>query len=426
MKKKKVYFFAIASILCSALLFPHLIFAKPKEPSRIFVEKTKDNRYKLMVDKKPYIVKGVCYSPIPIGQSIDYDFWSDPNKPWKIDGQLMKDMGVNTVRFYEAGENPQTVRVVIDDLFNLYGIRTMMGHWLGFWEYSGTRYADEGFREKAKKEVLDMVNAYKDNAGILFWVLGNENNYSFSGRVNPWTSDEIDKLEDIRKRIDMRARIYYSFVNDLAREIHKIDPNHPVVLGNGELAHLELANELCPDIDIVGCVIYRGKSFGNIFRNLRNTFDKPIVFIEFGADSYDAHKKQEDQNMQSYFLESQWIEIYKNLYDYKDGEGNCLGGAIFEWNDEWWKHNEYACDMWSVQDTESNWSNGAYYFDIKAEGNKNMNEEWFGLVALSKDGDGKLDKRIARKAYYALREFWKNPRKKIYEIKNNNKNNQGK
>jgi len=54
----------------------------------------------------------------------------------------------------------------------------------------------------------------------------------------------------------------------------------------------------------------------------------------------------------------------------------------------------------------------SYYYDIKAEGNKNMNEEWFGIVALSSDPDGGLDIRSPRKAYYVIREFWKNPQSK--------------
>ena len=82
---------------------------------------------------------------------------------------------------------------------------------------------------------------------------------------------------------------------------------------------------------------------------------------------------------------------------------------IFEWNDEWWKHNEWDPNAWSVHDTESNWSNGAYYFDIKAERNMNMNEEWFGIVGLQKVEGDVLDKRIPRKAYYVIREFWKHP-----------------
>ena len=52
-----------------------------------------------------------------------------------------------------------------------------------------------------------------------------------------------------------------------------------------------------------------------------------------------------------------------------------------------------------------------------------MNEEWFGIVSLSEElensspalaagqaGGGQgLNKRIPRKAYYVVREFWKNP-----------------
>lgn len=113
--------------------------------------------------------------------------------------------------------------------------------------------------------------------------------------------------------------------------------------------------------------------------------------------------------MQAFFLESQWRQIYENLANNKKGAGNCLGGAMFEWSDEWWKYNESDPESWKVHDTESNWSNGSYYFDIKAKGNKNMNEEWFGVVALSKEMEGGLNKRILRKAYYVIREFWDNP-----------------
>jgi hypothetical protein len=216
----------------------------------------------------------------------------------------------------------------------------------------------------------------------------------------------------------MRANIYYSFVNDLAREIKKIDPNHPVALGNGELIGLDLASNVCPDIDLVACIIYRGKTFGNLFNSLKATFDKPILLSEFGSDAYDAFLKKEDQNMQAFFLESQWRQVYQNLAGNKEGTGNCLGGTIFEWTDEWWKSNECDQTSWSVHDTHAGWSNGSYYFDIRAEGNKNMNEEWFGIVALSSELENGLNKRIPRKSYYVVREFWKHP---SLEVKNNKK-----
>lgn len=384
--------------------------ARKEVAPKVYIKTLKNNHYQLIVDKKPYIVKGVCYNPIPIGQSHNYDWWSDGYKPWLADAKLMRDMGINTVRMYQPGENPEAVKGVIGDLYSKFGIRVAMGNWLGFWEYPCPFYADRNFQEKVKKDVLDMVGLYKDEPGILMWILGNENNYSCLNLVHPWSSEEIDKEPDPQKQKVMRARIYYSFVNDIAKEIHKIDPNHPVALGNGELIGLDMAKEVCPDIDLVACIIYRGKTFGNLFKSLRATFDKPILLSEFGADAYDAYLNKEDQNMQAFFLESQWRLIYENLANAEEGAGNCIGGTMFEWNDEWWKHNESEMESWKIHDTESNWSNGSYYFDIKAPRNMNMNEEWFGLIALSPDQkEAGLDMRIPRKAYYVVREFWKHP-----------------
>ena len=370
----------------------------------------RNNHYQLIVDKKPYIVRGVCYNPIPVGQNYDYDWWSDPYKPWMVDGALMKEIKANTVRIYQTGQDPAAVKQVIRDLYDNFGIRTILGHWLGFWEYPCLFYGDEDFQKRIGDEVLAMVREYKDEPGVLCWVLGNENNYSCMGHVNPWASDEVDKEPDPQKQKLLRAKIYYSFVNSLAKRIHEVDRNHPVGLGNGELIMLEEAKKVSPDIDFIACIIYRGKSFGNFFQSLRAAFDKPLLFSEIGADAYDAFQKKEDQNMQAFFLESQWRQVFENTANARGGSGNCIGGVVFEWTDEWWKHNPTDPSSWAVHDTESNWSNGSYYFDIKAPNNMNMNEEWFGIVALSDtEKEFGLDKRVPRKAYYVLRELWKQP-----------------
>ena len=391
------------------LLACSLGFSGRQKP-QVYIKSFKGSRYQLMVNGQPYIVKGVCYNPIPIGENHDYDWWSDPYKPWMVDGKLMKEMGINTVRIYQPGENPEAVKRVIKDLYEQFGIRTILGHWMGFWEYPCPLYGDKAFEERIKKEVSDMVNLYKDCPGILMWILGNENNYSCLGHVNPWSTDEIDKEPDPQKRQNMRAKVYYSFINDITKQIHKLDPNHPVALGNGELIMLDQAKLYCQDVDLVACIIYRGRSFGNIFKSLKNTFDKPLLFSEFGADAYDSLKKTEAQDWQALFLESQWRQIYDNLASSQQGEGNCIGGTMFEWSDEWWKHNPMDAESLKVHDTESNWSNPSYYFDIQAPKNMNMNEEWFGIVSLSgTEKEAGLDKRIPRKAYYVIRDFWKNP-----------------
>ena len=392
---------------CSFLFLFILSACQPRQD--VYIQKLKNQHYRLIVKGAPYIVKGVCYNPIPTGQNHEYDWWSDKAKPWLTDGKLMKQMGVNTIRLYQAGEDAQKVKQVINDLYKLYGIRTIMGDWLGFWEYPCPFYGDKSFQDKVTHQVLEMVRLYKDEPGILGWILGNENNYSCLGHVNPWSSPEVDSEPDPQKQKLARAKIYYSFVNEISKQIHKIDPNHPVGLGNGELVGLDSANKFCQDVDFVACIIYRGKTFGNLFKSLRMTFDKPLLLAEFGADCYDAYLKKEDQDMQAFFLQSQWNQIYENLANKKAGAGNCIGGTVFEWTDEWWKHSPDNPETWKVHDTESGWSNGSYYFDIRAQGNMNMNEEWFGIVGLGEQLENGLNKRIPRKAYYVIREFWKHP-----------------
>jgi len=394
---------------CGLFFMALLCGVSPLTKQKVFIKTLPGSRYQLMVGGRPYIVKGVCYNPVPIGKNHEYDWWSDPAKPWLVDGKLMKEMGINTVRFYQPGQNAEAVKKVIRDLYERFGIRTILGNWLGFWEYPCPFYADKDFQEKVKKEVLEMVSLYKDEPGLLMWILGNENNYSCLGLINKWSSEEIDKEPDPQRQKAMRANIYYSYVNEIAREIKKIDPHHPVALGNGELIGLEFAKEVSSDIDLIACIIYRGKTFGNLFNSLKFTFDKPVLISEFGADAYDAYLKKEDQNMQAFFLESQWRMIYQNLADYPQGAGNCIGGTMFEWTDEWWKHNEYDPAGWALHSEDAGWSNSSYYIDIRAPKNMNMNEEWFGLVALSKESEDGLNKRTLRKAYYVLREFWKKP-----------------
>jgi len=405
MKKKILFIISAILVLMIAALAGFYIFSKSQGPGKVLVKNIRDNIFQLIINNKPYIIKGMVYNPVPIGKNHTYDFWSDNLKPHIYDGKLMRDMGVNTIRVYQPGKYVKDTKMAMKDLYNLYRIRVAMGHWLGFWE--NPNYADPVFRERVKKDVLDMVRTFKDEKGILLWILGNENNVSFSfspQTMNLWTNDEIEKLDDPYLKRQARARYYYSFANEVAREIHRIDPNHPVVLANAELTDIDVAGEVTPDIDILGCSIYRGKSFGSFFREVARKFKRPVVITEFGCDRYDAFIEKEDQASQAEFITAEYEEIAKNTYK-GNAEGNCLGCFVFEWTDEWWKFNEEDAMSWDVHDTAASWSNGAYYFDIKAPQNMNINEEWWGICELKKSRLG-LDERIPSRAYFRLKELW--------------------
>ncbi len=361
---------------------------------------------KILIDGKPFLVRGVCYSPVPVGKDYEYNFWGDPSKPWLEDGKMMKEMGVNTVRFYRLGKNPREVKQVFDDMYQRSGTRFLVGHYLGFWNWPAPNYTHQEFREKIRQEVLEMVRVYKDHPGVLMWVLGNENNYSFDLNVQRWTSDEIDLIKDPAAQRREKARIYYSYVNDLAKEIKKIDPKHLVAMGVGEVASLELAKPVCPDIDVLAMIAYRGPGFGNLFRQVKQKFDIPIVMTEWGADSYNAATQEPDEASQAEFLKLQWQDIERNTNP-KKGVGNCLGGTLFEWNDEWWKGNENLPHTWTTQDTAGHWRNPSYYFDAYGTDNMNMNEEWWGVVGQNdKKNKNGFNERLPKKSYNVLKDIW--------------------
>jgi hypothetical protein len=376
------------------------------EATDIKIKSTKEGGFKLLVDKKPFLVKGLVYHPIPLGKDYNYNFWTDLNQVDR-DAKLMKKAGFNAVRFYRSGDNLEQTRKVIRKLHE-NGIYTVMGHWLGFWNYPCPFYGDKKFEKRIKREVVEMVKGLKDEDGLLMWILGNENNYSFSGKVNPWTCAQVERIEDPALKVSKKAEVYYRFVNKVTKAIKRIDKKHPVAMGNGELITIDIASKYAKDIDILALIFYRGKRFGNIFDFVRENFANPVLIAGVGCDAYDGYRNKENQDIQAECLLSQWIDLYKNTSFFKDN-GNCLGGIIFEWNDEWWKYSPSDPSRWSYHDTAGGWSNGSYYFDIKAPRNLNMNEEWFGIVSYEKDQDGNFIKK-PRKVYYALKEFFKNPK----------------
>jgi len=405
-RKKILTIIGIAALLiiATAVAAGYIASNLPKKMQKVSVEELANGDYQLTVGSKPYFIRGVCYIPTPIGKGYDYDLWTDEAKPWLADGKLMKDMGINTVRFYFHSKDVERGREVIKAFYNLYGIRSAIGHYLDFWEYPPPNYALPEVRARIKEKVIKMVKDYKDEPGLLFWILGNENNYSFDRNVNPWTTDKIEEIKDPMEKRIAKARIYYKFVNDLAKEIKKIDSNHPVVMGNGELASIGVAREICTDVDILGGIIYTGRTLGSFWKRLKRNFGKPAAIIEFGCDRYDAYKEEEAEDYQALFLKTQWLEIEKNRAGGTE-EGNSLGGFIFEWNDEWWKHNEQYPADWKIHNTEGSWSNGSYYFDAQAD--NNMNEEWWGIIGLTTEGGGQIDKRVPKKSYYILKKLWK-------------------
>ena len=375
---------------------------------RVDLVKYQNGHWQLRVEGKPYIVKGVAYDPNKIGQSPDdgtlddwmqadynnngridapYDSWVDKNfnniqdadEETIGDFELLKRMGCNAIRIYHRASNKK----LLEDLYNNYGIMSIMGDLLGAYTvgsgaswYEGTDYENPEHRKNMMQSVRQMVEEFKDEPYVLFWMLGNENNYGVANNAK------------------QKPGAYYAFVNEVAQMIKSIDRDHPVAVCSGDLFFLGKFAEFAPDVDIYGANAYRGRhGFGRSFwRNVSEVCDKPVIITEYGCPSYMQGRSREYvEEEQAEYLRYNWEDILYNSAGHK-GIGNSIGGILFEWLDEWWKAYEPM-----LHDTTRNWSgpfpDGWNY------------EEWLGVAG---QGDGKSSPflRQLKKAYFVYQDMW--------------------
>ncbi|MFH1460682.1 MAG: glycoside hydrolase family 2 TIM barrel-domain containing protein [Candidatus Omnitrophota bacterium] len=374
-----------------------------------------NGHWQMQVEGKPFMIKAVAYQPSKIGQSPDigtlqdwslsdennngkidspYDSWVDKNRnniqegdePAVGDFQIMKDLGVNVVRVYHHAfvQNKK----IFQELYENYGIRIIIGDFLGMYAVGskaawnpGTNYSDPLQQSNMIDSVMQMINNYKDEPCVLMWVLGNENNY---GTAN--NSDEDPTS-------------YYHFVNEVAKKIKEVDPHHPVALSNGDIHFLDIFAKECPDIDILGVNSYRGKQgFGyyNFWLSIAKVADKPAMITEYGCPSYGhGYSREYSENFQAEYLVGNWQDMVINSAGF--GAGVAIGGALFEFLDEWWKTGAPPGYPDIIQDVTANcggpFIDGWYY------------EEWFGIVSQG-DGTDSPFMRQLKKAYYQLQKAW--------------------
>jgi hypothetical protein len=366
--------------------------------------------WQLIVDNKPFVIKAVTYSPTKVGQSPDNNTMTnwmedDFNHNGKIDGpydafvdknrnniqdrdersvgdfRLMREMGINAIRLYH---HPYKVnKQLLRDLYNKYGIRVIMGDFLGKYALGsgaswnpGTDYNNEEQKNKMLESVRNMVMEFKDEPFVLCWLLGNENVYGYACNA--------DKEPDA----------FFKFANETAKLIKSLDTEHPVAIGSGDILFLDKYGKNAPDIDIFGANAYRGDfGFGRFWRSVKEETDRPAFITEFGCSSY-AEGKTIDQAeaLQADYHLGSWEDIQNNM-SFAGGSGNSVGGVVFEWLDEWWKAYEP-----STHDTKGLWA-GPFPDGW-------MHEEWLGVVG---QGDGKLSPllRQPRKSYYLYKKLWK-------------------
>lgn len=354
---------------------------------------------KLLVNGSDFMINGMNWDYFPRGTNYTYILWSQSDDVIKaaldIEMTALKNMGVNAVRQY-TGIPPRWIQYI----YERYGIYTMLNHSFGRYGLTidgewmaNTEYADPRVKKLLLAEVTALAEAYRSTPGLLMYLLGNENNYGLF-----WGGAETEDIPVEDRQSTVRARAMYKLFNEATLAMKQIDTSHPIAMCNGDLLFLDIIVEECPDIDIFGTNMYRGVSFGDAFQRVREEYNKPIMFTEFGADAFNAVKKEEDQQAQAYYIVGNWKEIYENAAGMGKAN-NSIGGFTFQFTDGWWKFGQTT--NLDIHDNNASWSNGGYDRDY-VEGGNNMNEEWFGICAKGPTNARGLYEIHPRAAYYAL------------------------
>jgi len=377
---------------------------------KVVLVKYESDDWQLLVEGKPFIIKGITYSPTRVGESPDegtlqnwttqdlnhngiidspFEAWVDKNRNNKWDEgeekvgdfQLMKDMGVNAIRVYH---HPFKLnKKIFRQLYEKYGIYIILGDFLGKyaigsganWE-EGTDYDNPQHKENMLKSVKEMVLEFKDEPYVLMWLLGNENVYGLGCNA------------------DKKPESFFRFANEAALLIKSLDPyKRPVAIASGDLLYLDIFAKEGTDIDIFGTNSYRGKyGFLDIWEEVKDVADKPVMITEYGAPSYaKRYTLEEAEEYQAQYHRACWQDIICNSTGF--GAGNAIGGIAFEWLDEWWKAYEP-----SYHDKKGLFA-GPFLDGY-------MYEEWLGICS---QGDGKNSPflRQLKKVYFTYQELWK-------------------
>ena len=283
------YYFIICSLVSVLLLSALSSCASPSN-----AEEVKISGRQIMVDGSPYLIKGVCYHPVPKGS--DHRNFDNLSQ----DLALMVEAGINTIRVYA----PIHDKAVLDEIHKA-GIKVIIGF----------GYNQDGNFDILSGTFIDYVNKYKNHKAILLWELGNEYNYHpewFEGDIKNW----------------------YTALNNAAERIHENDPSHPVTTAHGELPDA-LALSLCPNIDVWGMNVYRWDNPGEIFGQWKAVSEKPMYLSEAGGDSYMTITKQGyEQGLNEKAQAAANSKILESVFNNMEV---CAGVTLFSFTDGWWK-----------------------------------------------------------------------------------------
>ena len=268
----------------SFFLLLHKTYAQKKaSPAMVRIQK-KGVGFSLLVNGKPYFIKGAVGS--------DYL-------------EKLKDYGGNAIRTGSKKE-------VLDKAHGL-GLTALVSLPVRA-ERDGMDYDDTAAVRAQHQRVMEIVRSTKNHPAVIMWALGNE-------------------LDFIQANVKLQYnKKVWDAVNRLAKEIHALDPHHPVMTVVGSISKEKITDLLqqAPDLDLLGV-----NEYGDLLEVpewLRQAgWKKPYAVTEWGPTGFWQVPKtawkvpiEETSSMKA--------AKYKERYEKSiAADKACIGSYVFLW-----------------------------------------------------------------------------------------------
>jgi len=209
-------------------------------PVKVEVVRSGDG-YVLMRGGEPYVVRGAGMARDDIARFAAH--------------------GGNSIRTWTTDSSVQDVGELLDEA-QAHGVTVALGLPMKA-ERHGFDYDDPAAVAAQRESFRDDILRYRDHPALLAWVVGNELNHSYT---NPRVFDAVE---------------------DVARMIEELDPNHPVTTALESFRPDQVAEALAraPSLDFLSFQLYGG--LFSLPERIRSAgFTKPFMVTEWGTIGY--------------------------------------------------------------------------------------------------------------------------------------------
>jgi hypothetical protein len=383
---------------------------------------TVSGRY-ISLDGARFFVKGVDYSPTPIGKvpndppGLDDPLRDGNETIWSRDLPKIRAMGANAIHVYNVvppGHDQHTgpITKFLNAAWNggdrpVYVIMTIY--------FAGDALKNAGAAADLANQYRKLDEMYAKYPAVMGVALGNEITTCCVRDANWWKNFNVvakGAKQGFAAGGNRDKLVITSEIDDNIESVHYGEINNAAV-------------------DAWGVNIYRGRTFTNLFAQIKQytaKAPKPVLLTEYGASAgYHIHWKNTytwakgpnglgechpdkrdgplDRDVAELppssnpdmaglvdYVDNNASQLYSG---YKNDAGIVSGGFYFEWTDEWWKALAGDPSRHLGNENFSGAFPGCSY-----------DQGWFGLNSVAK-GNGDIDKLTPRPTLANLEEAWK-------------------